>query len=413
MSAFACLRVELPQALADRAETLREPLQRIVRLYLEMRWSWPRRFSPLDTLGFLLADPRIEHFDASELCRLANELGHHLFGADHDSGEVSLLLFEGTPKAVDAFSAFGPEDVVAAIADPELLPAGGRLTRIRAGAAPVVEAVGPPLETPANAAKARAPQPKAPPATRPAPSYVLGVTGTYMLSREMFVADLLALDVVGEAHHFTTIESKGLAPPDEAAFDEICFRGVAGMLPRKVGGLPLGVPVAYSHFAGPEQVHRLQQMLTCLPAERRSELNASVYVLPHHLPGGVAQLHPVLDPYFRTINLVTSDPAFEIEHVDQAIGCVVFCVREISPKSRYAAMRLFAGRHEAYRRRGIPQVLANLRTPAELDLARRLDIQLVSGPAVSGFLETPMGGRGVALSQLPIRRAPAQAVMGA
>jgi hypothetical protein len=40
-----------------------------------------------------------------------------------------------------------------------------------------------------------------------------------------------------------------------------------------------------------------------------------------------------------------------------------------------------------------------------LELARKLDLQIVSGPAVCGFLEAPVGGRPVPLPQLPLMAA--------
>jgi hypothetical protein len=400
MSSFACLRIELPPAWAKRLDAIHLQLEKIVEVYLEARWSWPRRFDRVAPLIFLLADPRVALLDAGELCKLADQLQHHLFG-NAQEGEVSLLLFEGPEAAVVAFAAFTHDEVAAAVADPDLLPAGGRLTRIRPGANPVVEGLGPGLD-PAG----QSPQGAGPRGVHPSHRYTVGLLGTYLLSREVFIADVLAVAPLDAPHHYSVIEDEAALPPDEAVFDEVCFRAVGEALAHKAGGLPLGVPVAYSHFVRPAQASRFRDLLALLPRDRRDQINASVYGVPRHLPSGVAAIRPVLAPYFGTLNLVTADPGFEIEQIaSHSVGCVVFCVRDHEPAARHAAMRAFAARHHAYNARGIRQVLANLRSPAELELAAKLDLQIVSGPAVSGVLEEPIGGRSVPRTRLPVTAA--------
>lgn len=388
MSCFACLRVDLPAVWAQKFEQIRAPLVKIVDVYLETRWSWPRRFSRLTDLMYLLEAPGAAQLDPSELCRLVDQLQVHLFGKE-ERGEISLLFFEGPSQAVAAFAAFSPGDMLAAIADPDLLPAGGTLTRVRPGAAPVVEGCGPRLHSPAP--------------IHTSSRLDVGLSGTYFLAREVFAADLLVAAPEGAPYYYATVEGEGALPPDEAFFDEICFRAAGDMLMRKAGGLPLGVPVAYSHLVRSAQVRQLERMLTLLPQERRKELNASVYGVPRRLTAGLAHLHQLLDPYFVTVNLVTSDAAFDLEQVvGQKIGCIVLCVREADASARKAAIQAFAARQETYRRHGVRQVLANLRTAHELKLAARFGFQLVSGPAVSSFHDEPMGGKSVPFSHLPL-----------
>lgn len=395
MSAFAALRVELPDAWADKFDVIRGQLVKIVEIYLEARWSWPRRFSRVTDLIFLLEDPRSEALDATELSKLADRLQEHLFGHTRE-GEISLLLFEGPVEAVADFASFGCDEMMAAIEAPQRLPAGGRLTRIRPGANPVVTAVARSIEVQTRDREEIY-------AIDPSTRWRVGLTGTYLLSRELFIADLLAIQPEGEPYYHSTVGGAGALPSDEGMFDEICFRGVGEVLAQKEGGLPLGVPLAYSHFARPAQAQRLGDLLGLLPQHRRKDLNVSVYGVPRHLTVGVGKLQPLLEPYFNTINLVTADPGFQIEQIDaHSIACVVFCVRDVEAQSRQAAIRVFAGRHEAYRRRGVHQVLANVRTPAELELAARLNLQIVSGPAICGFLEKPIGGRTVPARRLPV-----------
>lgn len=387
MSCFACLRVDLPAAWAQKFEQIRTPLIKIVDVYLETRWSWPRRFSRVTDLMYLLEAPGSAQLDPSELCRLADQLQVHLFGKE-ETGEISLLFFEGPSQAVAAFAAFSADEMLAAVADPDLLPAGGTLTRVRPGAAPVMEGSGPRLQAPELGTEGR---------------LTVGLSGTYLLPREVFAGDLLVAAPEGAPYYYATVEGEGALPPDETFFDEVCFRAVGDILTRKAGGLPLGVPVAYSHFARSAQVRELERMLTLLPQERRKELNASVYGVPRQLTAGLTHLHRLLDPYFVTVNLVTSDAAFDLDQVvGQSIGCVVLCVREANASARKAAIQAFAARQEAYRRHGVRQVLANLRTAHELKLAAQFGFQLVSGPAVSSFLDEPMGGKPVPINRLPL-----------
>jgi hypothetical protein len=232
----------------------------------------------------------------------------------------------------------------------------------------------------------------------------MGLLGTYFLSRELFLGDYLAaITPTGHPDHYATIEDEAHLPIDEMQFDEACFRNVRMALEVKAGGLPLGVPVAFSHFARAAQTGRLESLLALLPMDRRSELNAGIYGVPRRLESGVGHMHSVLDPYFGAIHLTTADPNFEVEAIaPRSVVAVIFCLRGKDAAARYAAIRTFAARADIYRRRGIHQFLANVRTAAELDLASRLDLQLVSGPAVCGLLETSIGGRAMPRARLPV-----------
>lgn len=49
-------------------------VQKFASAYLEMRWSWPRQFSPLSDFCFLLIDSRAGVLDVRELRKLSDEL---------------------------------------------------------------------------------------------------------------------------------------------------------------------------------------------------------------------------------------------------------------------------------------------------------------------------------------------------
>jgi hypothetical protein len=396
MSCYACLRVELPPAFAPSSGPIHVQLRKIVETYLETRWSWPRRFSPIAELAFLLSDPGAAELPLDELVDLADQLQHHLFGpSSAPEGEVTLLVFEGPASAVRAFARLGADEVAAAIADQRLLPPGGRLMRLRPASGPTVETLADSAPEPTGGPPPRAVHPSH--RMRP------GVLGFYLLSRQVFIADVLALAPADSAHCFNVVGDEGQLPGDEEAFDEQCFRAAPEVLSHKAGGLPLGVPVAYSHFVRQSQAQRFGEMLALLPKPLRDQLNASIYGVPRHLPYGVGALHPLLATHFSTINLIVSDPGFEVEHLAaRSVAGVVLRLCDHDPHARQAAMRVFASRHDAYRRRGVHAALANLRTRAELELAAHLDLQIVSGPAVCAFTDEPLGGKAVPLSELPV-----------
>jgi hypothetical protein len=389
MPSFACLRVELPDEVAKQLESLQGHLKKIVEAYLETRWSWPRQISHLEGLTFLLTDPRISEFDSAELVGLADQLQRHLF-AESRQGKVIVLLFSGPEEAVNAFAAYSSEEVAAALAEPERLPPGGQLVRVL------------PADDPAQS---HAPEtPTAPPGPVAMAEHHPRLAGVYLLTHEVFVADVLAIAPSDAPHHLSVIEDLSVLPPSPAQFDAACFRAAGAALGAAGSGRQLWTPVSYSHFVRPGRSQQLQAALALLPAAGRSRMVATLYAVPPYLAVGPAQLLATLDPHFHALNLVTADPTFDPEQLPQnSVAALIFCMRERDVQARQAAMRAFAARAEACRRRGVRQVLANVRTSAELELARRLDLQLVCGPAVCAALEQPAAGRAVPLAQLPLR----------
>ncbi len=75
---------------------------------------------------------------------------------------------------------------------------------------------------------------------------------------------------------------------------------------------------------------------------------------------------------------------------------------EGDPHQRLSALRRFGERLEHYKQRRIWSGVTNVRRRVELEAAARLRIPFMTGPAVCTPLPTPAGGRGVALSGLPL-----------
>lgn len=112
MTALACLRIiiDADRISADSGETLATLIGKVGSAFLESRWSWPRRFGQIAPGAFLLADPRSDTLDASELTALSDELHLKLFGAN-GPGNVTLALLEGDQESATRFAALNLVDL--------------------------------------------------------------------------------------------------------------------------------------------------------------------------------------------------------------------------------------------------------------------------------------------------------------
>ena len=85
MAALACLRVVVRSDQTNLSEAMFSALvAKFTSAFLEVRWSWPRKFSALNPYAFLLNDPTASELDTAELGRLSAELHAHLFGVTED-----------------------------------------------------------------------------------------------------------------------------------------------------------------------------------------------------------------------------------------------------------------------------------------------------------------------------------------
>jgi hypothetical protein len=404
MSAVACLRVDVIGQCAQMPPEVLAPLvQKFASAYLETRWSWPRRFSPFTAFCFLLIDPRSDELDLGELRRLSDELQRHLFGTG-DEGEVALLLFEGVQSAVTAFAAMDAKTVAAAVADPSLLPLGGRLTRIVAewrepGGAPAAGAADPEWAPDDSTALKRELTANPPPA---APAWE-GVQGIYFMPRELFYGDVVTCVPANARTHLSLVDGPEHMPRDAVAFDEACLKIAVRMLAERPRGSLLFLPMCFSSLVRPSMRDAYQAMLMELPADRRAELAATVYDVPRD-PAftSLRQVRALLAPYVSSIDLRITDPGFEIEKLPaEAANSVTLMLPEGDALHRMSALRRFAERLVHYKQRRIWPAVTNVRRSAELETASRLRIPFVTGPAVCAPVPSPVGGRAVALTKLP------------
>ncbi len=368
-------------------------------LYLESRWLWPRQFKPLTHYSYLLTDPRADELDAGELARMSDELQIKLFGAGSE-GEVALLLFEGSPEAATAFAILDTPGLIAALRDPSLLPAGGRLRRIVSpGAATRAPEV---LHEPRVAEEAPPEAEAIIEDARPLPA-LEGLQGVYFIPRNLFMGDVVSSTPGAARTHLSVVEGAEHVPPDPTSFDADCV--IAAMRYLTEGArATLFLPVSYSNIVRASQRDAYAQILSVLPSSRRSQLTASVYDTPRDPAfGALAQIRAMLGRYVANIDLQTHDPGFEIEKLPpQAVNSVTLVLPDADPRARMAILRRFTDRLDLYRRRQVWSGVTDVRSRAELMACVAAKVPFVTGAAVCRMQTGPIGGRLQPLEALPI-----------
>jgi hypothetical protein len=389
----------MPQA------ALEQLVHKFAGAYLEMRWSWPRRFAPLSEVSFLLTDPRSDELDLAELRRLSDELQRHLFGTA-DDGEVALLVFEGSHSAVTAFASLDHSQIAEAVADAAKLPPGGRLTRIlpecRGGAEPPAPPAAAAEGAPWEAAPSLKRQLLAPPP--PAPPVWEGVQGVYFIPGAIFYGDVVMCIPQNAKSHVCVLDGAGHMPKEASVFDADCVRIAARLLSERPKGSPIFVPICFTSLARPSLREAYMALLADLPTDRRSELAATIYDVPRD-PAftGLRQAHTLLDPHFGAIDLRVTDPGFEIEKLaPEAVNSVTLVLPEGDSHVRLSALRRFAERLVHYRHRRIWPGVTNVRHRVEVEAATRLHLPFVTGPGICTPVPSPVGGRSLSAERLPM-----------
>lgn len=409
MTAIACLRVDVSAHEGRMPLAALAPLvQKFAGTYLETRWSWPRRFSPLTEFSFLLIDPRSDELDVEELRRLSDELQRHLFGVGEE-GQVALLVFEGSHAAVTAFAALDAEAVAAAVADPSLLPAGGRLTRILSGQAADAD---PPEPAPARRSEGPewsvAPSPARaapPPETSPAGATAWeGFQGVYFTPREVFFGDVPTYIPANGKTHLSLLDGAEHRPSDPIAFDSACVPIVARLLASRGRGSLIYVPICFDSLMRPSLRGAYEALFTALPQARRGELAAAVYGVPRDpIFTGLKQARTFLNPWFSVVDLGVSDPGFEIEKLPPDVATsVTLVLPDGESHLRMSALRRFGERLPHYKRRRIWPGVGNVRRRAEAEAAVRLRIPFLTGPAICTPVPSGVAGRSTPIDHLPM-----------
>jgi hypothetical protein len=421
VTALACLRVAVDAQKTGLTTAVLGPLvAKFSGAYLESRWNWPRQFAPLTHYSFLLTDPRTDEMDVQELARLSDELQIKLFGeGDDEAGEVGLLLFEGSPEAVQAFAALDDLAVSRALDDPSLLPPGGRLSRVESAEAAARRMAaseripGEPAPAPErlpsvgwveqHVAQPAEAEPEEPEVSRPMPQ-LEGLQGIYFTMRDVFVADVVSSTPGTARTHISLVEGDDHMPSDPRAFDADCMTAAARMLSDAGLKSMLYLPICYSNLIRTSERAEYEILLAALPADRKAQLAAAVYHVPRDPAfSGLAQIKATLSKYVTNIDLHTEDPGFEIEKLaQQAVGSVTFVLPSGDQRPRLAALRRFTDRLALYKKKQIWPAVTNVRSRAELDACIAARVAFVTGPGVCRLQTAPVGGRMQLPAALPL-----------
>lgn len=354
-------------------------LSRIIDAYLARNWTPPRRFAQITACAFLLTDPAAARIDVTPLAASAQVLQREL-GATPGLGP-SLLLYEGSLSAVQAFAELDEQALAEGLRDARRLPEGGRLTKIAD----------------------LTPAPQTPSA--PGPSAVLEGTaqfsGVYALSRQGFVGDVLGL---ASGDRNLSLASWRLPRSEEMqAFDLACLARGAERLaaPGYVG--VLFFPIAFSALASGDGARIYAERFAALPAERRNQLAAEVYDLPVQPSARTLQwLTASLAPYFSYIDLRLTDPDFPVENLKAgSFSGGTLVLPDAPAEQRRAVVSRWMTSRAQWKARRLLTSLSNLQTLDDIRTAGALQIPFISGPGVSSPAAAPFGGASRAASSLP------------
>lgn len=381
MTALACLKVTIGEELRfGDNETMAAVVSKVAGAYLETTWLWPRRFGLVAPFSFVLADPRATKLDARELQALARALQHKLFG-DKGDGEIALLMFEGDQADVMRFAGI-PAHQVAALLDGEddgsflgrickitptevssIAPKGGPV----AGEPPMEELA----EQPATLAPAR-----------------VGYRGVFHTGRQIFIGNVAVWREASPAAAF------GFEPPkadgDVPEHDVPTLQGAAADLEKMEVGV-LFFPLSFSTLIKPGGRAELTQHLESLPKRKRGQIAAAIYNTPRAPTfSALSQIKRYLDPYVSRIDLRVTDPAFQIDDLPPDVAASVTLILPTGTEAvRLAAVTRFMGEAPAYRRKGVWQGVADIRTRRELNACVEQSAPFLTGSAITDLLDAP------------------------
>jgi len=382
MTAIACLRLLKGEDAFPAVQA-----QAAANSYLGARWMPPRRYGAVAPLAFVLADHRASQIDPVEVQTMAAELEALLF-PERCGGKVCLMTFEGDETAVLKFATLTQAELAGLYrGEGSAGPAG----RVQAITAEEIRAV---PSTREEAAVARAEAASAPAIAqakaRPkvetkAPALVpTGWWGLYDLAEEGFCGSLLGLRA-------------DLSEPPPVDDDKLLVRDLTGLNDAQAqfktadfGDLFL--PLGFWNLTTPAAQESYKRRLSRYPLDLQPRLGVSVYGTPREASLGLlSQIRALLKPSFAFLDLNVQDPTFPVHNLPQElINSVTLTLPQGDEPERLKAILKFVERQATYRGKGVLQVVAGVRTAAELDACRQDGIARVQGPAVTAFLDAPV-----------------------
>lgn len=402
MSALACLRVVVRSDQSQHSDAaLGLLVAKFTTAFLDVRWSWPRKFSSVNPYAFLLNDPRAAELDTAEIGRLSAELHAHLFGeGDDGESDVTVLLCEGDDAAMAEFADLSEAQLAEAMVDPAAAPVGGRLSRINHDGQRLP--IPPPGSGEAETEMGSASRAIAAASVRN--PNVEAVQGIYYSARQVFVADVIGSTPADARTYFSLVDGDDHLPADPAAFDADCIVAAFRFLAESPSDTPLYLPISFSTLLRPSRRAAYADLLAILPTSERRRLAAAVYDVPR-APSfqALKQLHDALDDRFSAIDLRTHDPGFEIEQLSaEAASSVTLVLPQAEPEWRLLVLKRFIAKMEAYKRRRIWPGVTNIRSRRELEVALEARVPFMTGPGVCRRQSQPLGGHPWTLDQLPV-----------
>lgn len=398
MAASACLRIllDLTADKLARLDALGPLVTKVTEAFLSSRWVLPKRHVVLTPYSFMLTDPLAEQLDVARLERLATELKVRLFGGS-EAGEVTLLLHDGDEKATALFATIDQAYLKKAAKDSEgPLPFSGRLMTISTAAdmpsSPDWRAIncvsGPDSGQGQGGAR---------------PDRVFH--GIYHRINQCFVGSGVDAAVAPSGIEFSVFGAANQLPGDSAIeFDTACVRAAAKQLAKAPWSGALFVPVCFSAAARPATREAYEAAFQSLPADKRHQLVAVVYDVPRLPPRHVfVHLQDLVGPRFSQIDLQISDPGFDLDLAPSGVvNIVTLRLPEGDDMIRLAAIRRFLERKSSFKRLNIAAAFANVRTCGELEACLKAPTTYVSGEAVCGAQQLPIGNLPADPDHLPL-----------
>lgn len=400
MAASACLRIllDISEEKLARLDALGPLVARVTNVFLEGRWSPPKRHVVLTPYSFMLTDPRADELDVGRLKQLATELKERLFGSS-DAGEVTLLLHDGDEAATARFVTIDHVTLRRATLDlSQPMPFSGRVLKLSTAFA----SDGP------DAGWERIDH-------EPGDGGSLGrrkggprFHGVYFKVSQCFVGSGVSAPVASSTADFNLFGDADQLPGEYAIeFDMACLKVAASHLTGRAWNGALFVPVSYSAVMRPATHDTYVSGFSRLPREKRHQLVAAVYDVPR-LPArhSFVHLRDLLDPYFSQIDLQINDPGFDLDAVPiGAVNTVTLRLPDGNDMVRSQAIKRFAEKRATFKRLQISAAYTNVCTRTELMDCLKQPISYVSGFAVCGPQRKPVGSLNCEPASLPLMAA--------
>lgn len=390
MPASACLRIvlDVSDETFAKLDALGPLIAKVTGAFLESRWSWPKRYNVLTPFSFVLTDPKAVELDAAGLERLAEELQLKLFGTS-SVGEVCLVLHHGDEADRAVFLGLDHARLKAAVGEPlQPTPFGGRMLKISSKGGPAQGMQWRALE--------REPEAHAAP-SRPAPAPGRLQTtwrGVYFTPRQSFIGSAVVATSSTAEFPFSMVDGVEQMPGVHAEeFDLACLAsGLRHLEARPFTGV-MFLPICFSSLMRRSTRAEYEQQLAALPAANRHQLAAAVYEIPR-APSfqALQQMHEVLGRHFSVIDLQITDEGFEIDFLPaETANSVTLRLPEADERARIATVHRFMQRRDAFKRRNIWPAITNVRSRAELKACLLEHTPFLTGQAVCGPMDAPIG----------------------